>query len=492
MKNNKIYLAFILIAISNLSLMAQYEVTSLSGTIYVMKGEEVWVRGAGGIEIYGNSIFDNSGTIYISGNWKNDGSTNGFVGNRPTGTLFLDGSDQTILGTRSTVFNNLTLAGTGVKFLDVDCANENVLNLNDREFRLGTNKFTVRNTDVNAITRLVNFTDNSLSGFVSARNGGYLARNMNSTNDYFFPMGDIIQGSPRYRPVIIRPSTSNPHRYGVRMANVDATTENYDRDSKDTTICIVNPDFYHQIFRIQGSDPADLSFAFDNNADAIKQFMARWDGQIWRQIVPSIPANTPGILSFMNIFNWDDFKNNAFAMANEAAYANITAVNPSNPLVGIPVFFEAGFYTGQTYTWDFGDGSNGTGRNVTHAYANPGFYTIKLTVVNEQGCEDVDFYKIEIPKIRRIYDPTGVTPNGDGVNDVFTVPIIGYDAARMIIFDRWGAVVKEIEMIGNKIEWDCTDKNGKIVQEDAYVYRIDATTPDGQVDTIVSTVTVFR
>jgi gliding motility-associated-like protein len=276
------------------------------------------------------------------------------------------------------------------------------------------------------------------------------------------------------------------------MANVDATTENYDRDSKDTTICIVNPDFYHQIFRIQGSDPADVSFAFDNNADAIKQFMARWDGQIWRQIVPSIPANTPGILSFMNIFNWDDFKNNAFAMANEAAYANITAVNPSNPLVGIPVFFEAGFYTGQTYTWDFGDGSNGTGRNVTHAYANPGFYTIKLTVVNEQGCEDVDFYKIEIPKIRRIYDPTGVTPNGDGVNDVFTVPIIGYDAARMIIFDRWGAVVKEIEMIGNKIEWDCTDKNGKIVQEDAYVYRIDATTPDGQVDTIVSTVTVFR
>ncbi|GIV44389.1 MAG: hypothetical protein KatS3mg035_1512 [Bacteroidia bacterium] len=41
-------------------------------------------------------------------------------------------------------------------------------------------------------------------------------------------------------------------------ANVDATTESYDRDSKDTTICIVNPDFYHQIFRIQGSDPADV------------------------------------------------------------------------------------------------------------------------------------------------------------------------------------------------------------------------------------------
>lgn len=477
---------------SHFGIYAQYEITSLNGTFYVVQGEEVWVRGAGGIEIYGNSIFDNSGTIFITGNWKNDATTNGFVGNRPTGTLFLDGADQRILGSRSTVFNNLTLSGTGVKFLDTDGANENNLNLNDREFRLGTSKFTVRSTDVNAITRVVNFSDNSLSGFASARNGGYLARAMNSTNDYFFPMGDIVEGSPRYRPVIIRPSTSNPHTYGVRMANVDATTENYDRDSKDTTICIVNPDFYHQIFRIQGSDSADVSFAFDNNVDAVKQFMARWDGSIWRQIVPSIPSNTPGILSFMQIFSWNDFRRNAFAMANQAAHANIIAVNPTNPLVTIPVFFEAGFYNGQTYTWDFGDGTTGTGQNVQHVYNQPGIYEIKLTVVNEVGCEDVDFYKIEIPKIRRIYDPTGVTPNGDGVNDELVIPFVGYDAARMMIFDRWGLLIREIETKTSPIIWDCKDKNGNDVQEDAYVYRIDATTPDGQVDTIVSTVTVVR
>ncbi|GIV44388.1 MAG: hypothetical protein KatS3mg035_1511 [Bacteroidia bacterium] len=101
--------------------------------------------------------------------------------------------------------------------MDTDCANENQLNLNDREFRLGTSKFTVRSTDVNAITRIANFDDNSLSGFVSARNGGYLARQMNLSDDYYFPMGDIVEGSPRYRPVIIRPNTTNPHTYGVRM-----------------------------------------------------------------------------------------------------------------------------------------------------------------------------------------------------------------------------------------------------------------------------------
>ncbi len=492
MKNNRFYLAILVAWFSYSSVFAQYEVTSLNGTIYVSEGEEVYVRGAGGIEIYGNSIFDNRGTIFISGDWKNDANTDGFVGNRPTGKLFLDGGDQRILGNRSTVFNNLELSGSGVKFLLTDCANEDTLILNDREFRLGTNKFTVRSTNVNAIKRLVNFNENSFSGFVSARNGGYLARAMNTVDDYFFPMGDIVEGSPRYRPVIIRPNTNNPHIYGVRMANVDATTESYNRDSKDTTICIVNPDFYHQIFRVQGNDPADVAFAFDNDVDVIKQFMARWDGSIWRQIIPSVPANTPGILSYMNIIAWDDFRRNAFAMANQAAYANIVAVNPVNPLVGIPVTFEAGLHSGQTYTWNFGDGNTASGQSVTHTYTNPGVYTVQLTVVNEVGCEDTDVFKIEIPKTRRVYDPTGTTPNGDGINDVFTIPFIGYDAARMLIFDRWGVIVKEIETKTSPIIWDCTDKNGIPVPEDAYVYRIDATTPDGQVDTIISTVTVVR
>jgi gliding motility-associated-like protein len=492
MKNKRIFLVLWLIGIIPINAYSQYEVTGLGDIIYVMANESVWVRGAGGVEIYGNCIFDNQGTIIISGNWKNNGNTNGFVSNRPTGTLYLDGADQRILGSRSTVFNNLTLAGTGVKFLDVDCSNENILKLNDREFRLGPNNFTVQNTSLNAITRAVNMTDNSLSGFVSATNGGYLARAMNVVGDYIFPVGDIIQGSPRYRPVIIRPTAANANIFGVRMANVDATTEGYDRDKKDTTICIVNPDFYHQIYRVQGTDPADIAFAYDDATDAIKQFMARWDGALWRQIVPSTPTVNPGTLSFLNIFAWDDFKFKAFAMANEAAYAHITAVNPPAPLQGIPVYFEAGFYPGQTYTWEFGDGSTGTGRTISHTFTAPGVYVIKLTVVNSAGCEDVDYYKIEIPKIKRIYDPTGVTPNGDGINDVLEIPLIGYDAARMFVFDRWGVIVKEVEMLGSKIIWDATDKNGNPVQEDAYVYRIDATTPDGQVDTIVSTVTVIR
>jgi PKD repeat protein len=37
------------------------------------------------------------------------------------------------------------------------------------------------------------------------------------------------------------------------------------------------------------------------------------------------------------------------------------------------------------YTWDYGDGSSGAGRSVTHRYLTPGTYTAKVTVKDAQG-----------------------------------------------------------------------------------------------------------
>ena len=38
-----------------------------------------------------------------------------------------------------------------------------------------------------------------------------------------------------------------------------------------------------------------------------------------------------------------------------------------------------------TYTWDFGDGSNASGNNVTHSYLTAGVYNVRLTVTNSNG-----------------------------------------------------------------------------------------------------------
>lgn len=38
-----------------------------------------------------------------------------------------------------------------------------------------------------------------------------------------------------------------------------------------------------------------------------------------------------------------------------------------------------------SYAWDFGDGSTATGAQVVHAYQEPGFYTVRLTVTDNLG-----------------------------------------------------------------------------------------------------------
>jgi hypothetical protein len=45
------------------------------------------------------------------------------------------------------------------------------------------------------------------------------------------------------------------------------------------------------------------------------------------------------------------------------------------------------FCAGQTFTWNFGDGTTATGRTVTHAYAQPGVHEVELAIVT--GGENV-------------------------------------------------------------------------------------------------------
>ena len=47
--------------------------------------------------------------------------------------------------------------------------------------------------------------------------------------------------------------------------------------------------------------------------------------------------------------------------------------NPDDPVIG--------------YRWSFGDGSGGTGREVTHQYNAPGTYEVCLTIKTQRGCE---------------------------------------------------------------------------------------------------------
>jgi gliding motility-associated-like protein len=69
---------------------------------------------------------------------------------------------------------------------------------------------------------------------------------------------------------------------------------------------------------------------------------------------------------------------------------------------------------------------------------------LQATLIDENGCTATDQILITLNKDRRIYIPNIFSPNGDGINDRFS---IGGDPGQVIrvkslrIFDRWGSEV---------------------------------------------------
>ncbi|MEO1627454.1 MAG: gliding motility-associated C-terminal domain-containing protein, partial [Bacteroidota bacterium] len=74
-------------------------------------------------------------------------------------------------------------------------------------------------------------------------------------------------------------------------------------------------------------------------------------------------------------------------------------------------------------------------------------YYVQIT--DETGCTALDSVTVFVVKNRPIYIPNAFSPNGDGVNEGFT--LYGGPAARQIqllrIFNRWGALVYEANNI---------------------------------------------
>lgn len=122
--------------------------------------------------------------------------------------------------------------------------------------------------------------------------------------------------------------------------------------------------------------------------------------------------------------------------------------------------------------------------------------TYQVTIVDETGCEATDEVTIHVIKDRPVYIPNGFTPDGDGINDGFTV--FGGPAVDRIqelkIFDRWGELVfdtKNIPPSNEGLGWDGTF-NGKTVNPGVFVYLAEVRFIDGEVETYSGDVTLVR
>jgi len=170
------------------------------------------VTNQGDILLNNGGIFNNNGTIDLTGHFTNNSLTNGFAATFPSGTVICNGAAQNIGGNSYTIFNNLTLTGTGNKTLLQDIGvggnttTNGVLALNDRQLLLNSFDLTVRNPLPVAITRTTGFI---VSETPPATGYGVLTWNIsNGTvgNNYTFPFGNNTTSN--YLPLNFNVTTS--------------------------------------------------------------------------------------------------------------------------------------------------------------------------------------------------------------------------------------------------------------------------------------------
>lgn len=129
--------------------------------------------------------------------------------------------------------------------------------------------------------------------------------------------------------------------------------------------------------------------------------------------------------------------------------------SPAVTTIEEPVFSFRDASTNATlWSWDLGDGTTATERNVTHAYTAVGCYPVTLEVSNDQGCTDAAALEVCVEDAFRLWAPNAFTPNNDGFNDAFGVvtTVGGSERFELAVYDRWGRRV----FVGNTLGdvWD--------------------------------------
>lgn len=350
----------------------------------------------GSIYLLGADTTQGDGIYRVEQNWVNNST---FIADSSEVELFGTTTEQLITGTSSTTFNNLVLtATTGTRArLTIDAAVSGQLVLNDRELATQDNLLSVTNPSVNAIS---NIAVTGSEGFVSSDfNGtglGALLRATNTNQAYLFPTGSS-SGTFRYRPVEITPASSAANNYTVRMANVDASSETFDRIAMGTEICSTNPFYYHRINRTLGNDPADITFYYNSTADGKFDGTGQWNtpnGLAWNSLgVVSLGSNGGFTTVTKNAVNSFGVSNTPFIL---------TELRPEAPtLTGDQILCEntqmsytASGNPTSTYNWTVNGGvivSDSTQQTITVDWGatSPGSIVVTETILGFGTCSSL-------------------------------------------------------------------------------------------------------
>ncbi len=139
--------------------------------------------------------------------------------------------------------------------------------------------------------------------------------------------------------------------------------------------------------------------------------------------------------------------------------------------------FSANSKNATTVRWDFGNGEFAIGEKATVTYAKPGKYTVKMAVFGETDVYEEQTVIVVKSKSRIEEVPNVITPNGDGINDQFSIESYELETFYIIIQNERGH--KLFESSKADFTWNGTDLGGNKLDVGRYTYVIIATGTDG-------------
>ena len=130
-----------------------------------------------------------------------------------------------------------------------------------------------------------------------------------------------------------------------------------------------------------------------------------------------------------------------------------------------------------TFEWIFTKEVHLFDKDPKYTFKYPDTYTVMLISSDSSVCPDTAMVKIIVREKYTLTIPNVFTPNGDGMNDLFTVSVTGIESLYGEIYDRWGLKMFTWDLRNDG--WDGRSPAGSMAPEGTYYYILKIKPQDG-------------
>ncbi|MDO9257465.1 MAG: PKD domain-containing protein [Bacteroidales bacterium] len=209
---------------------------------------------------------------------------------------------------------------------------------------------------------------------------------------------------------------------------------------------------------LEGSNQQNCTYKFAHAGTYDAYMMVTDKNGCSTTIVKQVTINTNPVAAFDIIENYEDIQGQ--------------------------IMLNNGTIDGTSYEWNVSDGKISFGTNPVITFDKEGHYTIQLTALNEKSCTDTLSMSYDL-MYKGLYVPNAFNPGNIDANVAEFKPkgmnLMMYNIG---VYDQWGNQLwssNKLDSKGSPTEaWDGT-VHGKLLQQDVYVWKVQAQFNDGKV-----------